>query len=138
VYGRTIAILTVVRRGAGRSGRSRTLLHAAVGCALVVAVTGRGGPSASSVSLAHEPSTSRGGSVAEPAPGASTYTLMQMNLCLSGLAACYRKVAYPTGVEEAVARIREAHPDAVTSTRPAAATSLGSPGGRITTCASRA
>jgi endonuclease/exonuclease/phosphatase family metal-dependent hydrolase len=44
----------------------------------------------------------------------STYTLMQMNLCLSGFARCYRKVAYPAGVEEAVARIRDAHPDAVT------------------------
>jgi endonuclease/exonuclease/phosphatase family metal-dependent hydrolase len=44
----------------------------------------------------------------------STYTLMQMNLCLSGLAGCYRKVAYPAVVEEAVARIHEAHPDAVT------------------------
>jgi endonuclease/exonuclease/phosphatase family metal-dependent hydrolase len=44
----------------------------------------------------------------------STYTLMQMNLCLSGLGSCYGKVAYPAGVEEAVARIREAHPDAVT------------------------
>jgi endonuclease/exonuclease/phosphatase family metal-dependent hydrolase len=39
---------------------------------------------------------------------------MQMNLCLSGLGGCYGKVAYPAGVEEAVARIREAHPDAVT------------------------
>jgi endonuclease/exonuclease/phosphatase family metal-dependent hydrolase len=39
---------------------------------------------------------------------------MQMNVCLSGLAGCYRKVAYPAVVEEAVARIREAHPDAVT------------------------
>jgi endonuclease/exonuclease/phosphatase family metal-dependent hydrolase len=39
---------------------------------------------------------------------------MQMNLCLSGLAGCYGKVAYPAGVEEAVDRIREAHPDAVT------------------------
>jgi endonuclease/exonuclease/phosphatase family metal-dependent hydrolase len=39
---------------------------------------------------------------------------MQMNLCLSGLAGCYAKVAYPAVVEEAVARIREAHPDAVT------------------------
>jgi endonuclease/exonuclease/phosphatase family metal-dependent hydrolase len=39
---------------------------------------------------------------------------MQMNLCLSGLAGCYRKVAYPAVVEEAMARIREAHPDAVT------------------------
>jgi endonuclease/exonuclease/phosphatase family metal-dependent hydrolase len=39
---------------------------------------------------------------------------MQMNLCLSGLAGCYGKVAYPAVVEEALARIREAHPDAVT------------------------
>ena len=47
-------------------------------------------------------------------PAGSTYTLMQMNLCLSGLGTCYRKVAYPAVVEEAVARIRQAHPDAVT------------------------
>ena len=39
---------------------------------------------------------------------------MQMNLCLSGLADCYGTAAYPAVVEEAVARIREAHPDAVT------------------------
>jgi endonuclease/exonuclease/phosphatase family metal-dependent hydrolase len=39
---------------------------------------------------------------------------MQMNLCLSGLAGCYGKTAYPAVVEEAMARIREAHPDAVT------------------------
>jgi endonuclease/exonuclease/phosphatase family metal-dependent hydrolase len=39
---------------------------------------------------------------------------MQMNLCLSGLAGCYGKAAYPAVVEEAVARIRQAHPDAVT------------------------
>jgi endonuclease/exonuclease/phosphatase family metal-dependent hydrolase len=37
-----------------------------------------------------------------------------MNLCLSGLADCYRKVRYPAVVEEAVARIRSARPDAVT------------------------
>jgi endonuclease/exonuclease/phosphatase family metal-dependent hydrolase len=43
-----------------------------------------------------------------------SYTLMQMNLCLSGFAGCYGKVAYPAGVEEAAARIRDAHPDAVT------------------------
>ena len=49
-----------------------------------------------------------------PPSAGSTYTLMQMNLCLSGLAGCYGKVEYPAGVEEAVARIREAHPDAVT------------------------
>jgi endonuclease/exonuclease/phosphatase family metal-dependent hydrolase len=39
---------------------------------------------------------------------------MQMNLCLSGLAGCYAKTAYPAVVKDAVARIREAHPDAVT------------------------
>jgi endonuclease/exonuclease/phosphatase family metal-dependent hydrolase len=39
---------------------------------------------------------------------------MQMNLCLSGLASCYGKVAYPAVVEEAVARILQADPDAVT------------------------
>jgi endonuclease/exonuclease/phosphatase family metal-dependent hydrolase len=42
------------------------------------------------------------------------YTLMQMNLCLSGLAGCYGKVEYPAGVGEAIAHIRLAHPDAVT------------------------
>jgi endonuclease/exonuclease/phosphatase family metal-dependent hydrolase len=51
---------------------------------------------------------------AVPPAGSSTYTLMQMNLCLSGLAGCYGRAAYPAVVEEAVARIREAHPDAVT------------------------
>jgi endonuclease/exonuclease/phosphatase family metal-dependent hydrolase len=39
---------------------------------------------------------------------------MQMNVCLSGLAGCYRKVKYPAAVDEAVARIRESRPDAVT------------------------
>jgi endonuclease/exonuclease/phosphatase family metal-dependent hydrolase len=95
----------ITPRGAGRAARSRAVLRLAVGCALVLAVTG-GGPSGSSVSLARESSTS--------APGGSTYTLLQMNLCLSGFARCYSKVAYPAGVEEAVARIRDAHPDAVT------------------------
>jgi endonuclease/exonuclease/phosphatase family metal-dependent hydrolase len=47
-------------------------------------------------------------------PAGSAYTLMQMNLCLSGFAGCYGKVAYPAGVHDAVARIRAAEPDAVT------------------------
>lgn len=42
------------------------------------------------------------------------YSLMQMNLCLSGLAGCYRKVRYPAGIEEAVGWIRKEDPDAVT------------------------
>jgi endonuclease/exonuclease/phosphatase family metal-dependent hydrolase len=109
MHRRTIGSL-IVRPDGGRSGRSRVLLRVAVGCVLVLAVTGRGGPSGSSVSLAQEPS--RGGPVI--APGGPTYTLMQMNLCLSGFAGCYGKVAYPAGVQEAVARIRDAHPDAVT------------------------
>jgi endonuclease/exonuclease/phosphatase family metal-dependent hydrolase len=88
----------IVRPG---TDRSRVLFRVALGCALVLAVTGRGGPAGSSVSLAHESST-------------ATYTLMQMNLCLSGFADCYGRVAYPAGVDVAVARIRAAHPDAVT------------------------
>ena len=77
--------------------RSRS--SAAVGCLLVLAITGY-----TSVRLR----------AAEPTAAGSGFTLMQMNLCLSGLAGCYRKVAYPALVEEAVVRIREAHPDAVT------------------------
>jgi endonuclease/exonuclease/phosphatase family metal-dependent hydrolase len=73
------------------------LLLAAVGCALVLAPSGCSRSS---------------GTV--PSAGSSTYTLLQMNLCLSGLAGCYGKAAYPAVVEEAVARIREAAPDAVT------------------------
>jgi endonuclease/exonuclease/phosphatase family metal-dependent hydrolase len=69
-----------------------------MGCALVLALTGCDGSSRTSV--AREPSTS--------------VVLMQMNLCLSGLAGCYGKAEYPAVVEEAVARIAEAHPDAVT------------------------
>jgi endonuclease/exonuclease/phosphatase family metal-dependent hydrolase len=67
--------------------------------ALVLALSGCGG-------------SSDGARAQEPA--GSTYTLMQMNLCLSGLAGCYRKVAYPAGVEDAVSRIKDARPDAVT------------------------
>jgi endonuclease/exonuclease/phosphatase family metal-dependent hydrolase len=50
----------------------------------------------------------------ESSPSAGTYSLLQMNLCLSGYAACYGKVAYPAGVQDAMTRIRNAHPDAVT------------------------
>jgi endonuclease/exonuclease/phosphatase family metal-dependent hydrolase len=46
----------------------------------------------------------------------SAYTIMQLNLCLSGLAECYEAVAYPAGVDNAVARIRETGADAVTIT----------------------
>jgi endonuclease/exonuclease/phosphatase family metal-dependent hydrolase len=72
-------------------------LASAASCALVLALCGCGGSSA-----------------AGPPAGSPAYTLVQMNLCLSGLAGCYGRAAYPAVVEEAVARIREAHPDAVT------------------------
>src|SRR3954451_5661049 len=86
-----------------RPGAFRVVLFfAAVGGALILAVSG-GAP-------AHK----RSASVTVPPASGSTYTLMQMNLCLSGLAGCYGKVAYPAVLEEAVARIRDAHPDAVT------------------------
>jgi endonuclease/exonuclease/phosphatase family metal-dependent hydrolase len=69
----------------------RTLSHRlAIACAFVVAMSGCGGSSR--------------------ADAGSTYTLMQMNLCLSGLAGCYD----PAAVDEAVTRIGDAHPDAVT------------------------
>lgn len=102
----------IVRPGAGRSGTARVSLLAAAVCALVLAVPGHAGLSAASGALAREPSTAGEGPAA--APLATTYTLMQMNLCLSGSAGCYGRVAYPAVVEEAVARIRDAHPDAVT------------------------
>lgn len=57
---------------------------------------------------------SSGAATAASASARSNYTLLQMNLCLSGLADCYRKVRYPGVVDEAVARIRAARPDAVT------------------------
>src|SRR5437763_3673583 len=72
----------------------------AVGCALALVLAGCSQSSETRASA--------------QAPAGSTYTLMQMNLCLSGLAVCYGKVAYPAVVEEAVARIRAARPDAVT------------------------
>src|SRR3954452_7368347 len=90
----------MVRPCAERSGSPGALLLAGVGCALVLALTGCSGSP---------------GARAAASPGAgSTYTLMQMNLCLSGLAGCYGKTAYPAVVDDAVARIRGAHPDAVT------------------------
>src|SRR5690349_9503791 len=73
---------------------------ATVACGLVLCLSGCSGSS--------------GAATAAASAGGSTYTLMQMNLCLSGLAGCYGKVEYPAVVDEAVARIRDAHPDAVT------------------------
>ena len=107
MYCRRIVNLTV-RRRADRSRSPAALLLAAIGCVLLFALTGCSRSSGAGGAQAPEPSTAEG-----PAAG-STYTLMQMNLCLSGLASCYGKAAYPAVVEEAVARIRKGHPDAVT------------------------
>ena len=76
----------------------RVLHLAAVGWGLVFALSACGG-SSSSAGSAH---------------GRSTYTLVQMNLCLSGLADCYARVAYPAALDEAAALIRGEQPDAVT------------------------
>ena len=104
----------VLNLGAERWRSCRAVLLAAAGCTLVLALTGYSRPSAMPGALAKEPTTSADSPAAVPPPGGSTYTLLQMNLCLSGVAGCYPKVAYPAGVEEAVTRIRDAHPDAVT------------------------
>jgi endonuclease/exonuclease/phosphatase family metal-dependent hydrolase len=77
----------------------------AVACALALALCGCSGSTGTSGAPAP---------AAVPSATSSTYMLMQMNLCLSGLADCYDKAGYPAVVEEAVATIREAHPDAVT------------------------
>ena len=90
-----------VRRGAERSARSAAPL-AAVGCGLVLVLGGCSGASGTAATAA-----------ARPSPG-SVYTLMQMNLCLSGYGGCFARVKYPAVVREAITRIRQARPDAVT------------------------
>ena len=81
------------------TGRRRAVLLAAGACALTIALAGRGEPTAA---------------LGVPARDVPSYTLMQMNVCLSGFAGCFGRVAYPAGVDDAVARIRAARPDAVT------------------------
>lgn len=88
------------RSRAGRSRSTAVAVVAAAGCALALAVTGCGGSSGTARAALHRPGPS--------------YTLMQMNLCLSGLAGCYAKVHYPDVLTEAVTRIRQLRPDAVT------------------------
>jgi endonuclease/exonuclease/phosphatase family metal-dependent hydrolase len=90
----------MVRALGERSASSAALLVAAVGSALVLVLTGC--------------SQSSGTAAIASSRKGSTYTLMQMNLCLSGLGGCYGKVDYPAGVDEATTRIGEVRPDAVT------------------------
>ncbi|WP_050669659.1 endonuclease/exonuclease/phosphatase family protein [Luteipulveratus halotolerans] len=47
-------------------------------------------------------------------PEPRTHSLLQLNLCLSGLAGCYPRTAYPTVLDEAAAVIERNSPDAVT------------------------
>jgi endonuclease/exonuclease/phosphatase family metal-dependent hydrolase len=90
------------------------LLLGAASCAVVLALMGGSRSQGTSGGVAAEASTSGGHRAVARSPSGSTFELMQMNLCLSGLATCYRKVAYPGVLVEAVALIRETHPDAVT------------------------
>jgi hypothetical protein len=106
--------LSWVRRCADRPGSPVAPMLVAVGCVLLLAAGGCSGSSGPRGPMAREPSTTTDNPAVVPPAGSSTYGLMQMNLCLSGLAGCYGKAAYPAVVEEAVARIREARPDAVT------------------------
>ena len=82
--------------------RSGAVLLAAAGCVLALGLTGCGRSSDATAAAAVR------------SQAGSKYTLMQMNLCLSGLAGCYRKVRYPGVVSEAIARIRAERPAAVT------------------------
>lgn len=49
-----------------------------------------------------------------PIAAGSPYRLLQMNLCLSGLAGCYAATEYPKVVDDAIAQIGAAEPNAVT------------------------
>jgi endonuclease/exonuclease/phosphatase family metal-dependent hydrolase len=91
-------VTTLARSRTGRSGPAG--LCAAVVCALALCMTGCGDPAGTAAAASRA-----------SGPG---FELMQMNLCLSGVAGCYARVDYPVGVEAAAAEIRQAHPDAVT------------------------
>jgi endonuclease/exonuclease/phosphatase family metal-dependent hydrolase len=99
---RRMIVNRICPRHAERSG-----LLLATGCAFVLALVGCGRSSETSGALA-------GGPSAGPASAGRTYAVMQMNLCLSGYSGCNGRAGYPAAVDEAVARIRQVRPDAVT------------------------
>ena len=69
-------------------------------------------PVSLAVGLVIGPAARQGGqSVAISGPA---YTLVQMNLCLSGRAGCFPRVEYPRGVEAAADLIRDGGADVVT------------------------
>jgi endonuclease/exonuclease/phosphatase family metal-dependent hydrolase len=94
------SVTNTARSCAGRSGAAVAALCVVAACALVLCVSGCAGPAGTAAAALRR--------------SGPAYTLMQMNLCLSGLAGCYARVHYPEGVEAAAAEIRQTHPDAVT------------------------
>jgi endonuclease/exonuclease/phosphatase family metal-dependent hydrolase len=97
-----------------RLRRSVFQLIAAVGGSFVLALAGWVQPASTPQAEEQGSSTAAGSPSAVSQTAGSPFTLMQMNLCLSGLAGCYGKAAYPAVVREAVVRIRRARPRAVT------------------------
>jgi endonuclease/exonuclease/phosphatase family metal-dependent hydrolase len=89
------------------------LLVAAVGLALVLALSGWGRWGDRSPETRGEPGSGALSAAALRAAG-RPFILMQLNVCLSGLAECYGEVTYPAMVRETVAKIRRVDPDAVT------------------------
>ena len=92
--------------------RSRRFV-VALGCGLTLLLTGCSQSSGTAATAATGATGAPVAPVATVATAAtastrsgSAYTLMQMNLCLSGLAGCYAKVEYPAVLDEAVARTR--------------------------------
>jgi endonuclease/exonuclease/phosphatase family metal-dependent hydrolase len=83
-------------------------------CGLVLALTGWSRLTETSGSPARESPGSADRLLGLPRAAPGAFTLMQMNVCLSGLAGCYDASAYPAAVREAVALVRAARPDAVT------------------------
>ena len=98
------------RPSGGHPRRAVTLAAAAVVVVLVLALTWWTRLAGTSESQPELPLTS--GSA--PRDTDSSFTLVQMNLCLSGLAGCYGKTDYPAVVWDAMSRIREVAPDAIT------------------------
>lgn len=55
------------------------------------------------------------GGTLTPASGqAAPYSVLQMNLCLSGKASCFDRATYPAVVDDAVREVEDQRPDAVT------------------------
>jgi endonuclease/exonuclease/phosphatase family metal-dependent hydrolase len=52
--------------------------------------------------------------VSSPSSSGASFSLLQMNLCLSGQAGCYSPTAYPSALDEAATVIDDRDPDAVT------------------------